>query len=152
MKTGHARTVLALSLALFGLSDAYAQSNPWVAQIKVSRGIVSIQRDGQKFPGIVGARLKMNDALVTEANGSAGVMFNDNSTLTLGADSEVQLQKFEYDSTSYMGAFDAYVKRGTVSVQAGNIAKQSPDAMRVRTPEAELRGQAKSYVVSVDGR
>ena len=59
------------------------------------------------------------------------------------------LERYAYDSTTYMGAFDAYIKRGTVSVQAGNIAKQSPEAMRMVTPKAELSGTAKNYVVSV---
>jgi len=124
-------------------------ANLWQAQIKVSRGVVNIARDGQRYPGIVGARLKEKDVIETGGNGSVGVMFNDNSTLSLGPDAEVVLQRYAYDSTTYMGAFDAYIKKGTVSVQAGNIAKQSPEAMRMMTPKAEVSGTAKNYVVSV---
>ncbi|HMV06887.1 MAG TPA: FecR domain-containing protein [Accumulibacter sp.] len=126
-----------------------AAATGWDAQVKVSRGVVNIERDGQRYPGVVGARLKEKDTIQTGGNGSVGIMFKDNSTLSLGSDAEVVLQRYAYDSTTYMGAFDAYIKRGTVSVQAGNIAKQTPEAMRMVTPKAEVSGTAKNYVVSV---
>lgn len=134
--------------AVFAAESASPQG-VWGAQIKVSRGVVNIERGGEHYPGIVGARLKEKDVIITGGNGSVGVLFNDNSTLSLGPDAEVVLQRYAYDSTTYMGAFDAYIKRGTVSVQAGNIAKQAPEAMRMVTPKAELSGTAKNYVVSV---
>jgi hypothetical protein len=142
--------ICAAPLLVLGESTQAEGTSPWVAQIKVSRGIVNIERDGQRYPGPIGARLKENDVVVTAANGSAGLMFLDNSMLSLGPDAEVALQRYSYDPTTYMGAFDAYVKRGTVSVQSGNIARQSPDAMRVTTPKAEMKGDARSYVVSVE--
>ena len=160
-RTGrHIRVRNYLGSVAFGLSSMFPATvfaaeaapqagNIWGAQIKISRGVVSIERDGQRYPGLVGARLKEKDVIQTGGNGSVGVMFNDNSTLSLGPDAEVILQRYAYDSTTYMGAFDAYIKRGTVSVQAGNIAKQAPDAMRMVTPKAELSGTAKNYVVSV---
>lgn len=134
---------------LMAAEPAPAAAAGWDAQVKVSRGVVSIERDGQRYPGVVGARLKEKDTIQTGGNGSVGIMFKDNSTLSLGPDAEVELQRYAYDSTTYMGAFDAYIKRGTVSVQAGNIAKQTPGAMRMVTPKAEVSGTAKNYVVSV---
>jgi len=148
-----AKGVFCLFLLHTGTARAAEPGAPgapiWGAQVKVSRGVVSIERDGQRYPGIVGARLKEKDVIQTGGNGSVGIMFNDNSTLSLGPDAEVLLQRYAYDSTTYMGAFDAYIKRGTVSVQAGNIAKQAPEAMRMVTPKSEVTGTAKNYVVSV---
>lgn len=149
-RTNAAFWLVPLCAATIYAAEPSAQgASVWGAQIKVSRGIVNIERDGQRYPGVVGARLKEKDIIQTGGNGSVGVMFNDNSTLSLGPDAEVVLQRYAYDSTTYMGAFDAYIKRGTVSVQAGNIAKQAPEAMRMMTPKAELTGTAKNYVVSV---
>jgi len=124
-------------------------AQPFVAQIKVSRGIVRIDRAGQRFPGPPGARIKVDDIIITEGNGSVGLMFADNSTLSMGPDSEVVLQRFNYDPTTYMGAFDAYVKQGTVSLQAGNLAQSGADNLRVTTPKSELKGNAKQLLISV---
>jgi hypothetical protein len=147
-------------IAILGLafsSPVVAQANPagataqvWVAQVKVSRGIVRIERAGQRFPSPVGARLKVGDSVITEANGSVGLMFADNSTLSMGPAGEVQLKTFNYDPTTYLGAFDAFVKQGTVSLQAGNLAQGAPDNVKISTPQAEVKGNARQFMVNVE--
>lgn len=153
---GHSFLILA-AVALLGAPDVLlAQTNTpssavapvWVAQIKVSRGIVRIARAHQRFPAPVGTRLKVDDSLITEANGSVGLTFTDNSTLSMGPDSEITLQRFEYDPTTHMGAFDAYVKQGTVSLQAGNLGHSGADNLRISTPRSELTGNAKQLLIS----
>lgn len=151
------RSLLLCSVCLYGtfgsLSTALAQqASVWVGQIKVSRGIVFLERNGQRLPGLMGARLKEKDMVITEGNGSVGLMFNDNSVLSMGPNGEVVLERFTYDSTTYMGAFDAYVKRGAVSIETGNLAEGAPDAVRVRTPLAEVRSQTRNFAVNVEGK
>lgn len=142
------------ALLCFGLSpSAQAQQDEWVGQIKVARGITQLERGGQRFPAPVGLRLKQNDVLLTAANGALGLMFNDNSTLAMGPNAEVLLERYAYDSTTYMGAFDAYVKRGAVSIEAGNLAATADgEAVTVRTPQAELRAQTRNFAVHVEGQ
>lgn len=151
MKVG-LKCLLPLAALLLGggVAETQAQSGEWVGQIKVSRGLVFLERGGQRYPGMVGVRLRENDTVLTAANGSVGLMFNDNSMLSMGPNGEVLLERYAYDSTTYMGAFDAFVKRGAVSIETGNLA-QSPDAVRVKTPQAELRGQTRNFAVHVEG-
>jgi hypothetical protein len=145
--------ILVVATLTISSASALAQEQvivqPWAAGIKISRGIVNIIRGDKTYPGRVGAKLKVDDTIVTGGNGSVGLVFLDNSTLTMGPESEVFLKRFNYDSTTYMGAFDAYVKQGTVSLQAGNLADSGPDNVRVTTPQAELKGNAKQLLISV---
>lgn len=129
-----------------------ADAAAFVAQVKVSRGVVKIQRSGQAFPAPVGTRLKVDDVIATGGNGSVGMMFADNSTLSIGPEGEVSLQGFTYDPTTYMGAFDAYVKQGTVSLQAGNLAQSGPDKVRISTPQTQLTGNAKQLMINVEAK
>ena len=139
------------AVAQTGASGAAAPAaQAWVAQVKVSRGIVRIERGGQRFPSPVGARLRVEDTVITEANGSVGLMFADNSMLSMGPDGEVFLKTFNYDPTTYLGAFDAFVKKGTVSLQAGNLAQGAPDSIKIGTPQAEVKGNARQFLVSVE--
>ena len=131
-------------------SAAAPSAQPWVAQVKVARGIVRIERAGQRFPSPVGARLKVADTVITEANGSVGLMFADNSTLSMGPNGEVRLQTFSYDATTYMGAFDAFVKQGQVSLQAGNLAQGADGTIKIHTPQAEVKGNARHLLVNVE--
>ncbi|MDP3537525.1 MAG: FecR domain-containing protein [Azonexus sp.] len=144
-------SLLSLPLFLAVVPEANAQAVGWVGQVKVSRGIVLLERSGQRFPAPVGVRLRENDVVLTEANGSVGLMFNDNSVLSMGPNGEVLLERYAYDSTTYLGAFDAFVKRGAVSIEAGNLANAAPESVRVKTPQAEIRGQARSFAVNVEG-
>jgi len=150
-KTSVLSALIGAGLA-FGASQAQAQAAGWVGQVKVSRGIVQLERAGQRFPAPVGLRLKENDVILTEANGSVGLMFNDNSTLSMGPNGEVVLERYAYDSTTYLGAFDAFVKRGAVSLEAGNLANAAPESVRVKTPQAEIKGQARNFAVNVEGK
>ena len=64
-----AKGVFCLFLLHTGTARAAESGAPgapiWGAQVKVSRGVVSIERDGQRYPGIVGARLKEKDVIQT---------------------------------------------------------------------------------------
>ena len=145
--------LLVWSALLVAASSVGAAAEDWVAQIKVTQGSVTIQRDNRSLPGDLGKRLKENDIIVTSNDSAVGMTFNDNSMLALGANSEVVLRRYSYDPTTYIGAFDAVVNRGTVSVTTGNIVSQSAEAMRLTTPEAELRpGKPGAYAISVEGR
>jgi len=150
-KTSGLSALIGAGLVL-GAGQVQAQAAGWVGQVKVSRGIVQFERAGQRLPAPVGLRLKENDVILTEANGSVGLMFNDNSTLSMGPNGEVVLERYAYDSTTYLGAFDAFVKRGAVSLEAGNLANAVPESVRVKTPQAEIKGQARNFAVNVEGK
>ena len=63
---------------------------------------------------------------------------------------ESALERFEFDATTSAGRFDARLQRGTLAVVSGRIAKQSPQAMTVRTPAAVLGVRGTEFVVSAD--
>ena len=71
--------------------------------------------------------------------------------LALGrAEQHPGLERFEFDPTTSEGRFDARLRRGTLAVVSGRIAKKSPQAMTVRTPSAVLGVRGTEFVVSVD--
>ena len=131
--------------AWFGAAPALAD----VGQIKVVKGQVSVDRKGQSLPGVVGLALESADVLKTGADGSVGVTMRDNSLLSAGPNSILSLERFEFDPTTSQGRFDTQLRRGTLAVVSGRIAKQSPQAMTVRTPSAVLGVRGTEFVVSV---
>ena len=143
---GLGRGLLIAAAALWMSSAAHAD----VGQIKVATGQVSVDRKGQSMPGRVGLVLEAEDVLRTGADGSVGVTMRDNSLLSAGPNSILSLERFEYDPTTSDGRFDARLRRGTLAVVSGRIAKKSPQAMTVRTPSAVLGVRGTEFVVSVD--
>jgi hypothetical protein len=120
-----------------------------IGRVKVARGSVTIERGGARLPATVGLRLQEGDVIVTGRDGSAGVTFNDDSLLSIGPDSVLSVDRFAFDSTTHAGRFDSSLRRGTLSAVSGKIAKQSPDAMKVRTPATILGVRGTEFVVRV---
>ncbi|MDH5577949.1 MAG: FecR domain-containing protein [Betaproteobacteria bacterium] len=141
----HFVAVAVLALAATGLARADD-----VGQVKVAKGTVHVERDGQRLPAAVGMRIRQSDTLITGADGSAGVTFSDNSLLSTGPNSVLVVEHYAFNSTTHAGTFDASLKKGTLAVVSGKIVKQSPGAMRVRTPAAVMGVRGTEFLVQVD--
>ncbi len=119
-------------------------------RVKVSKGEVQIERDGKRLPAPVGAAIQARDTVKTGPDGSVGITFQDNSLLSAGPNSELVIERFVFDSTTHKGEFDTALKKGTLAVVSGKIVKQSPEAMRVKTPAAIMGVRGTEFVVKVD--
>jgi hypothetical protein len=120
-------------------------------QIKVSKGAVRIERAGQKLPAEVGAKVHAGDVVVTGADGSVGILFLDASLLSAGPNSVLAIDRFVFDSTTNEGSFETSLKKGTLAAVSGKIAKQSPEAMKVKTPAAVLGVRGTEFLVRAVG-
>jgi hypothetical protein len=140
---------LALLCAFLAMPRAMAAGED-AGRVKVSKGEVFIQRDGQRIAAPVGAAVRASDTVLTGADGSVGITFHDNSLLSAGPNSELVIDKFVFDSTTHKGEFDTSLKKGTLAVVSGKIVKQSPESMRIRTPAAIMGVRGTEFVVKVD--
>jgi len=121
-----------------------------IGQIKVSNGQVTVERKGESRLGIVGTRLESSDVVRTGAAGSVGITMADNSLLSAGPNSVLSLDRFDFDPTSNQGRFDAQLQKGSLAVISGRIAKQSPEAMTVRTPSTILGVRGTEFAVAAN--
>ena len=94
--------------------------------------------------------VRQSDTLITGADGAVGVTFTDNSLLSIGPNSVLAIDSYSFDSTTHRGRFDSSLRKGTLAVISGKLVKQSPDAMRVRTPSSIMGVRGTEFVVKVD--
>jgi hypothetical protein len=137
----------ACALGLLATGQAGAAD---AGRVKVSKGEVYVERDGERIAAPVGFAIEVNDTVKTGADGSVGITFNDNSLLSTGPNSELVIEKFLFDNTTHVGEFNTHLKRGTLAVVSGKIVKQTPEAMRIRTPAAVMGVRGTEFVVKVD--
>ena len=138
---------------LVGLGAAVFAAACWandVGEIKNVKGSVHLERDGKRVAAAPGMGVRQSDVVVTGADGSAGITFSDNSLLSTGPNSVLVVDRYDFNSTTHAGRFDASLKKGTLAVVSGKMVKQSPDAMRVRTPAAIMGVRGTEFVVQVD--
>jgi hypothetical protein len=143
---GMLRSLLAVPLA-FAVVSAHATD---IGQIKIAKGAVTIERAGNAIPGAVGTRLQASDVVKTGRDGSVGITMTDNSLLSAGPNSVLALDRYDFDEVTSEGRFDTSLRKGTLAVVSGRLAKQSRDAMTVRTPSAVLGVRGTQFVVRVD--
>lgn len=115
-------------------------------------GSVSVVRDGASIPATVGMTVQAHDQVVTGADGSAGLTFEDASLLSLGPSSSLSIDRFAFDTTTYDGAFELSLAKGRLAVVSGKIAKHEQDAMKVKTPSSILGVRGTEFVVEVGGK
>ena len=140
------RWIIAAAAAAFAVA-AYAQD---VGQIKTARGQVYVERDGQRIAAKPGMNVRASDTLVTGADGAAGVTFLDNTMISAGPSTVLQIERYRFDSTTHDGQFDASLKKGSLAVVSGKMVKQTPGSMRVRTPSSVMGVRGTEFVVRVD--
>lgn len=121
-----------------------------IGQIKTAQGSVTVERGGKSIAAQPGFRLNQSDVVHTGANSAVGIIFADNTIMSAGPNSTLDLERFEFDSTTHDGRFIANVRKGTLSVISGKMAKQSPQAMTVRTPATVLGVRGTEFFVKVD--
>ena len=143
------RWLAAVALAI-PCGIARAQADVEIGQIKVARGVVMVQRGAQALDGAVGLRLRAQDAIKTGVDGAVGITMRDNGVLSLGPNSLLTLEQFEFDDTSHQGRFDSSLLRGTLAMTSGRLSKQSAQAVKVRTPTAVLGVRGTEFLVAVE--
>ena len=118
-----------------------------VARIKVVKGTVSVDRAGSPVPATVGLPLQEGDVVRTGKDGAVGITFKDDSLLSAGPGSTLAIDRFKFNPTTHAGSFETTLRSGTLAVASGKIARQSPDAMRVRTPSTVLGVRGTEFAV-----
>ncbi len=133
--------MLMIALSAFAADDA--------GMIKTLKGSVGIERSGQTISAAVGMHVFTGDLVITGTDGAVGITLRDNTLLSAGPKSTLVLNRFAYNSSTNNGVIDASVKRGTLAVVSGKIAKNSPDSVQFRTAAAILGTRGTEFVVDV---
>jgi hypothetical protein len=134
---------LGVLCAALWAGEAAAQD---AGRVKTVKGTVYIERGGQRELALVGSGVRQADTLVTGADGAVGVTLADDTLLSAGPNSVLVIERFVYDANQ-PGSVETALTKGTLAVVSGRIAKQAPDAMRVKTPSAILGVRGTEFVV-----
>jgi hypothetical protein len=133
-------------------ASAVPADGPQIAQVKTVSGKVTILRDGTRREAKRGDTLFEKDTIATAAGGSVGITFNDNSVMSAGPNTEIALEEFRFDSSDFTGSMLTDMRKGTLSVVSGDIARTSPDAMKVKTSSAILGVRGTRFVIEASGK
>ena len=135
-------TFLALIILLFSNTQVF--SKDMIGIVAVGIGKISNQ---SKESLITGSKIYFGDSIFTEAASTAQILLMDQTTLTIGENSELVIDEFVYDPQTKIGKIISSVKIGTVKIITGEISKTNPDNLEIKTPTGSIGARGTEFAV-----
>ena len=97
-----------------------------------------------------GDKIYLNETIYAGIDSGTQILLLDQTTFTIGSDSEVVMDTFIYNPATNDGKIVANVKKGSLKIISGLISKKNPDSLTVNVPEGTLgsRGTEFQTIVS----
>lgn len=139
--------VLVLLFSLFFSAASAAQSS--IGTVTELDGDGQILRDRNNIGDEVGTQIQQLDEAVTNA-GKMRIDFVDDTRLDVVDHSRVVIDEFIYDPSSGKGVLDMRATLGAVRYASGQIAKNSRQNVRLRTPTATIAVRGTDFAMVVN--
>jgi hypothetical protein len=108
------------------------------ASLRKTMGDVIIERAGNIVKAEEGTPVYSNDIVKTGADGSVGIIFKDNSRISLGPNSNLELKKFVFKPAAGQFSMVNKLAKGTASLVSGKMSKLSPESVVLETPTSTI--------------
>jgi len=121
-----------------------------VGLVKVIDGPVDVVRENAATRMTLGSPVYLGDIIRTSASASVGIVFQDETTLSLGPNGEIEIDEFVFDPADNKLSFITNLVLGVLTFKTGEIAKLNPAAVTVNTPLATIGIRGTRFAVSVE--
>ncbi len=121
-----------------------------IATVQKVSGITTVVRDGRTLSAKIGLEIWENDTLRTGSNGSIGVVFSDDTVLSLGPESILVIDEFIFAPRQEKFAIVLRMIKGTAAYLSGLISKLAPESAHFETPSASIGIRGTQFFVKVE--
>ncbi|MFH1139802.1 MAG: FecR family protein [Pseudomonadota bacterium] len=142
--------IIVFAALLISAGTAQAGSGN-IGLVKTLKGQAAIERGGRSLPAEIGLKLMEKDVLVTGAGSSLGIIMRDNSVVSIGSFSRLELTEFIFEPADKKLNFVSKMLKGTAVYLTGIIAKLNQNSVRVETPMAVAGVRGTRFAISVKG-
>mgnify|MGYP001564523267 CR=1 FL=1 len=139
--------IVILCVVFFAM-PALAEGNE-AGSVKNAEGGAYIIRDGQEMSAEPGMRVFEKDMIRTDSDGSMGVILRDDTVLSFGPGTEVELATFLFNPIDEDYGLYLRMFKGTASFLSGSIGHLSPESVQVETPDAVLGLKGTHFLIEV---
>ena len=139
--------VLLLALLLTLTSPSWAG----IGTVSDNKGTAcEVERNKKKLPGIKGSEIESMDTYTTGACVS-NITFKDDTKVKITENSRLLIDDFVFDpKASDAGKLALKVGMGTVRYASGQIAKNNPQQVNIKTPTASVAVRGTDFTMTVD--
>lgn len=145
--------LLATIVFLLSISGEATLADPSssVATVQKVGGMATVVRQGRTLSTKIGLEIYQNDTLRTGPDGSIGVVFNDDTLLSLGPESILVIDEFVFAPRQGKFSIGIRMLKGTVAYFSGLISKLAPESAHFQTPTSSIGIRGTKFVARVEG-
>jgi len=148
------RLILPLAIIFFLLSIGGGvppvNASPSIAIVKELSGVATVVRQECTISATTGLEIWKNDTIRTGPDGSIGIIFNDDTFLSLGPGSILVIDEFVFAPKQGNFSIVIRVMKGTAAYLSGIIAKLAPESAHFKTPTASIGIRGTKFAVKVE--
>lgn len=105
--------------------------------------------DKSKSVAKVGDKFFEKDTIVTARGAKIGLIFNDNTLISVGSNSEFIVKEYVF-KPGEKSSFVSRLNKGTLACATGLIAKMNPESMKMESKTATIGIRGTYFVVEAD--
>jgi len=120
-----------------------------VGKVTEQTGPTEILRNKKSIPSSLNTGVEMNDTVST-AKAKAELTFEDKTTVKLTEHSKMIIDDFVYDPKKGSGKLALNMALGTARYASGQIAKNNPQQVAIKTPTASIAVRGTDFSMTVD--
>ncbi|MFA7090912.1 MAG: FecR domain-containing protein [Arcobacteraceae bacterium] len=109
-----------------------------IGKIAVSKGEVNIIRNNASIKASNDFILEKSDQIKTGADGKVQLIFTDNTVITIGAKSTLNVNEYVFDEQNKKAEANFNVVEGTFRTITGKIGKANPEKFKLLTKSASI--------------
>lgn len=149
------KKIIIIALFLFMVMGFASSSQADAIPVGIIRSVsneADILRNNTLIPAETNMKVMNGDVVTTGPSGSLGLIFEDDTVVSMGPDSEFVIEDFLFKPAEKKLSFVVRMFQGTFSFLSGQITKLAPDAVRLETPDATVGMRGTHVLIKVEGR
>lgn len=138
-----------MGLALCISSEVSADETV-IGYIKTITDQTTIDESTGPIKASLGSPIRIGNVIKTDKNGAAGLTLKDNTILSIGPNTELKIEAYQFEPQQDKLQLNANLLTGTLHYISGVIAKLKPEAVTVKTPTGVIAVRGTRFLVKIE--
>jgi len=142
--------IFSLLILLFCISQAEAVHPDSIGHIQTLNGTATILRGDKSIPAVRALPVFRGDTIRTSKTGSLGIVLTDDTTFSLGPNSEIVMADYQFNPRDGKYSMITKMVKGTFSYISGLIGKLSPNSIKMDIPNATISVRGTKLLINIE--
>ena len=121
----------------------------FVGTVRTLAGEAVLSRGGKEVDVRVGMAIQADDRLWTGSGSSLGLILQDDTTVSLGPESELLVREFIFQPKESRFSMVLKMLRGSFLYMSGVIGKLAPESIELETPDSTIAVRGTRLLIKV---